>query len=118
MASILPLFLYERCRDTRQCTAALVACNGFNGSANATGLGREPFPVDTAGYFWITQKISVCMASALAPTSAIGLWPENTHSKNLPVKVLLMTILCSRTECLAVSIGPGALIGGVLQTIE
>ncbi len=99
--------------------AALVACNGFNGSINATGLGREPFPVDTASVF-LDYPEDIRMYGVSFNTN-VGNWSlagEYSFQENLPVQVLLSDLFYALEQNAApaedLPIGPGALIGGVL----
>ena len=73
---------------------ALVACNGFNGSINVTGLGLEPLPVDTMA-LQVEYPEDIDMFG-LSFNTNIGNWAfsgELSHRRNLPVQVNLADVV-------------------------
>lgn len=94
--------------------AAAVACNGFNGSINATGMGREPFPVDTAQVFLdYPEDIQLF---GISFNTNIGNWSlagEYSYRKDAPAQILLSDVLYALEQPAApeedIPIGPNEL---------
>ena len=74
--------------------AALVACNGFNGSINVTGAGEEPLPADTMA-LQVEYPEDIDMFGVSFNTN-VGDWAfsgELSHRRNLPVQVNLADVV-------------------------
>lgn len=102
--------------------SALVACNGFNGSINVSGLGREPLPVDTMRIFIDypedIQLYGVSFNSELGSWSIAG---EYNFHNDLPIQVLQSDLIFASAQNAAppqdVPLGPLALTGSVLASL-
>ncbi|MDN5937721.1 MAG: DUF1302 domain-containing protein, partial [Salinisphaera sp.] len=69
---------------------ALLACTGFNGTLNPTGLGEEPLPIDTLDLF-LEYPEDIHMFG-IAFTTNMGHWSlagEYVYHPNLPLQVSL-----------------------------
>ena len=74
--------------------AALIACEGFNGSINPSGFGKEPFPIDTVRPF--LEYPENLQMYGLSFNTNIGRWSvsgEFTYHPNLPVQIRTSDVL-------------------------
>ncbi|MCI0353955.1 MAG: DUF1302 domain-containing protein, partial [Acidobacteria bacterium] len=74
--------------------AAAVACQGFNGSLNVAGLGREPLPLDTARLF-LEYPEDIHLFGVSFNTTGFG-WSfsgEYSYRPNQPAQILLSDVL-------------------------
>jgi hypothetical protein len=81
-------------RESTNVAEALIDCQGFNGSINVTGLGREPVPLDTLGVF-LDYPEDIHMFGVSFNTT-VGLWSlagEYSYRPNLPVQVQLQDVV-------------------------
>lgn len=98
---------------------ALVACVGFNGSLNVTGLGGEPFPVDTMRLFLdYPEDIGLY---GLSFNTNIGNWAvsgEYNYFDDIPLQVLQSDLVFASLQNSAppedLPIGPLALADPLL----
>ena len=99
--------------------AALIACNGFNGSVNSTGLGREPLPVDTMRIFLEypedIRQYGISLNTQLGNWSVAG---EYSFFDDLPIQILQSDVIFASAQNAAppedVPLGPLALANASL----
>jgi hypothetical protein len=81
-------------RESTNFAEAFAACQGFNGSINVTGLGREPVPLDTLQVFLDYPEdihlYGVSFNTSLGDWSLAG---EYSYRPNLPVQVQLQDVV-------------------------
>lgn len=99
--------------------AALVACNGFNGSINPTGLGGEPFPVDTMRLFLdYPEDIGLYGVSFNTNVGDWALSGEYSYFADMPLQVLQSDLVFASLQNAAppedLPIGPLALADPIL----
>jgi hypothetical protein len=81
-------------RDSSNFAEAFADCQGFNGSLNMTGLGREPVPLDTLRVF-LDYPEDIHLYGVSFNTN-LGLWSlagEYSFRPNLPVQVQLQDVV-------------------------
>ncbi|MGB1580615.1 MAG: DUF1302 domain-containing protein [Nevskiales bacterium] len=102
--------------------AALIACNGFNGSINPTGQGREPFPVDTLRLFLdYPEDIGLY---GISFNSKLGSWAisgEYSYYQDMPLQILQSDLVFASLQNAAppedLPIGPLALADPLLSVL-
>lgn len=100
--------------------SAFVACNGFNGSAIGSPVGREPFPVDTGGLFLDypedNQLFGISFNTNVGDWSLAG---EYVFHKDQPVQIHLSDVLFSLARNATgeqdIPVGPGAFADPLLS---
>ncbi len=102
--------------------AALIACNGFNGSINQTGQGREPLPINTARVFLdYPEDIRLYGISFNTNVGNWSLAGEYSFQENAPAQLLLSDFLYAIVQNAAPSedipVGPNAFADPLLSGI-
>ncbi len=102
--------------------SALIACNGFNGSANSSGMGGEPFPVDTMRVFLDypedIKHYGISFNSELGSWSIAG---EYSFIDDQPIQILQSDLVFASLQNSAppedLPIGPLALSDPLLSAL-